>query len=296
MHISVCITTFRRPASLKRLLQALQRQDTESLFTYSVVVIDDDPSRSAEAAVDEIKREAPLLVDYYFEGGRNMAGARNRAILCASGNLVAFIDDDEFPESTWLLNLYRTWRRYEVAGVLGPVLPHFEGAPPAWIMKSRVFERPRHATGSVLRWQQTRTGNVLLNRVILKSDEDLFDTRFRIHGEDLDFFKRLMAKGHRFVWCDSAIVFETQPPGRLRRRYHIRRALLRGSVAYTHAIAKAPTVLKSVIAVSVYIPALPLLHIAGHHVFMKYVIKTCDHIGKLLACCGYKVERHIRQL
>ena len=60
-----------------------------------------------------------------------------------SGNLVAFIDDDECPVGDWLAQLFKTLKRYGADGVLGPVVPDFPTAAPAWLKKGRVFERQR---------------------------------------------------------------------------------------------------------------------------------------------------------
>jgi succinoglycan biosynthesis protein ExoM len=293
-HIAVCIITYRRPAWLGRLLQALGKQETADAFTYSIVVVDDDPAETARAIVAELRPLLQIPLQYYPDSHQNLARARNTAISHATGTHLAFIDDDEFPERDWLLNLYTTWRASGAAGVLGPVIAHFEADAPAWLTKSRVCQRPRYPTGRRLQWTETRTGNVLLSRDVLATPDDLFDIRFRTHGEDLDFFRRLIQKGHEFVWCDEAPVFETQPSSRLTRRYHLRRALIRGSVAYSHAPSKLRSVLTSLMALALYLPALPGLQLLGHHHFMKYCIKTCDHLGKLFACAGYRVEQHLR--
>ena len=43
---------------------------------------------------------------------------------------------------------------------------------------------------------------------------------------------------------------------------------------------------KSLIAISIYGLGLPFLFVLGHHHFMKYLIKLCDHAGKILAIIG----------
>jgi len=35
-----------------------------------------------------------------------------------------------------------------------------------------------------------------------------------------------------------------------------------------------------------YTACLPFVYIIGHHVFMKYLIKDCDHLGKVFAFFG----------
>jgi hypothetical protein len=59
-------------------------------------------------------------------GGYGPNQYRNKALLHAEGNFIAFIDDDEFPEDDWLCNLFKACMRFGVDGVLGPVNPHFE--------------------------------------------------------------------------------------------------------------------------------------------------------------------------
>jgi hypothetical protein len=40
------------------------------------------------------------------------------------------------------------------------------------------------------------------------------------------------------------------------------------------------------VAVVVYTACLPLFFLMGHHIFMRFLIKNCDHLGKLLALLG----------
>jgi succinoglycan biosynthesis protein ExoM len=294
-HITVCIITYKRLRFLKRLLETLQDLRTDDTIRFSIVVVDNDREQSAKPVVDAVRPHSRVAMQYCVEPEKNLALARNRAVAGAQGTFVAFIDDDEFPSSDWLLQLYETCHTFKADGVLGPVQPHFEEAPPQWIVKSGALQRPRHPTGQVLQWRDTRTGNVLLRKSIFDGVGHCFDPTFGRQGEDLDFFRRMVGKGYVFVWCDEAAVYETQPKERLRRSYLLRRALLRGSVAYRH-IPTTRGVLKSVAAVCLYTTALPLLQCTGHHRFMKYLLKACDHLGKLLAFVGVKVERwvHIR--
>jgi glycosyltransferase involved in cell wall biosynthesis len=230
-------------------------------------------------------------VDYDFEPQKNLAVARNRAAVHAKGDFVAFIDDDEFPVKEWLWELFGTCRRLQTDGVLGPVRPHFETPPPAWLLRSGVCNRPAHPTGLVLDYNQTRTGNVLLSRRLFDSPENHFNPEFATHGEDRDFFKRVIGKGHKFVWCEEAVAYETVPPARWKRRYYIRRALLRGSVSWRNTRDRSAMLGKTVAAIAIYTLALPFIWLGGQGLFMKYFLKNCDHLGRFLAVCGLQVER-----
>ena len=163
---------------------------------------------------------------YAVQPERNIALAHNTAVSHATGEFIAIIDDDEFPAPNWLLNLFRTCQAHQVAGVLGPVKPRFEHQPPQWLIKGGFYQRPTHPTGFVMPWEECRTGNVLFRRDILDSSEPPFRREFGSGGSDVDFFCRFIERGHCFIWCDEAVVFEVVPPSRWSRRFMIHRALL----------------------------------------------------------------------
>lgn len=285
-HTTVCICTFRRPLLLRRALEALTRQDTGGEFTFSIVVADNDADRSAETIVNDFAHRASTSVSYCTEPQRNIALARNAALARARGEFVAFIDDDEFPNPNWLLNLWRCCVPRSAAGVLGPVRPHFDCEPPRWLIKGGFFDRPEHETGFEMPWHECRTGNVLLRREILPADEPVFRPEFGTGGEDQDFFQRMIRRGHRFVWCNEAVVFETVPPARWSRRFLISRALLRGKNTLRQPTGRLRNLAKSALAVPAYALVLPVLLLSGHHHFMKYSVKLADHCGRLLALVG----------
>ncbi len=54
--------------------------------------------------------------------------------------------------------------------------------------------------------------------------------------------------------------------------------------------ARAYSVLKSLVAFVIYAAFLPVLLLVGQHAFMKYLIKACDHLGKLMAFCGINIS------
>src|ERR1700674_5328558 len=229
-HISVCICTYKRPELLRRLLLKLEAQETEGLFEYSVVIIDNDSAESARLIAESCASELKIFLSYYVEPNQNIALARNKAVKNAKGDFLALIDDDEFPSEYWLLNLYKIFHECTVDGVLGPVKPYFESEAPQWIIRGKFCERESFPTGTIIQnAKYTRTGNVLLSRRIFVDKESWFDPRFgRTGGEDVDFFKRMIEKGSVFVWCNEAYVNESVPPERLKRSYFLRRALLRG--------------------------------------------------------------------
>jgi len=291
--IDICICTYKRPQLLAKLLDKLQVQKTEGLFTYSIIIVDNDREQTAKKVVSDVQKTSTIDMYYYCEPRQNIAHARNLAVNNSHGNLIAFLDDDEFPIDVWLLNLLKTYKKYMADGVLGPVNPHFEREPPLWIVKGKICERKSFATGTVLKnYSETRTGNVLFDGNIFKDGDNLFNPVFgKTGGEDVDFFRRMMAQGCIFVWCNEAIAYETVPEERLTKKYHLKRALLRGGVSLKHPplTTKVYITLKSIAAITVYSLALPFLYLIGEHLFMRYLIKYFDHVGRLSTAVGLRI-------
>ncbi|MEP6688994.1 MAG: glycosyltransferase [Gemmatimonadales bacterium] len=93
MTAAVC--THARPAQLARALASLQAQRTP---TAEILVIDNAPPDDATRAL--IAGEFPG-VRYVVEPVQGLDFARNRALACAAGDIVAFLDDDAVAASDW---------------------------------------------------------------------------------------------------------------------------------------------------------------------------------------------------
>lgn len=284
-HISICICTYKRPAFLQRLLNDLCRQETGDRFTYSIVVCDNDHLRSAEATVSDFAATSRISIKYCVEAQQNISLARNKAIENASGDFVAFIDDDEFPEQNWLLNLFDTLNNYHADGVLGPVKRYFDTPPPKWLLKSNFYVRAVYPTGTAVNKEEGRTGNVLLKRQLFDDSTRPFKPELRV-GEDKEFFRRMIDSGHRFIWSAEAVAFETVPPVRWKRSFMLKRAFFRGAHVPLHPTFGWRKVMKSLVAVPAYALMLPVALLLGQHRFMTLLVKLCDHLGLLLAVVG----------
>jgi len=284
-HITVCICTYKRPALLKRLLDGLATQETGGLFTYSIVVAENDVQQSALDVVAAFAAVSSIPVTYCAEPRQNIALARNKAVENATGDFVAFIDDDEFPTGRWLLTLFNACHQYDVDGVLGPVKPYFDDEPPKWVIEGRFYERRTYPTGFVIDRGKGRTGNVLLRKRLFEEGVPPFRPEF-LTGEDQDFFGRMIEKGHVFVWCNEAVAYEVVPAARWNRTFMFKRGLLSGKISLIEPSFGVRAIAKSVVAVSAYTTALPVALVFGQRWFMTCVVKLSNHLGRLLALLG----------
>jgi glycosyltransferase involved in cell wall biosynthesis len=265
------------------------KQETDNLFNYEIIVIDNDHKGSAKEIVSFVKELSDIPVTYSIETKQNIALARNRALELSSGDYIAFIDDDEEPIVNWLKELYKAIVYYKSAAVLGPVLPSYEIRPPRWVQKGRFFERPRFNSGRILDWEETRTGNVLIDKSILDHYKLRFDHKLGSGGEDRELFRNMIKNDQSAIWCDTAIVYEYVPIHRWSKIFMVKRAILRGQVAYLRRETGEYSLLKSFAAMTVYLLIIPFSFALGNHIFMKYLIKLNDHLGLIMASFGINI-------
>lgn len=231
MHVAICALTLHRPAGLRALLDALAALDQPAAAELEVIIVDNDANRSAEPIVTTAALAMPFPLRYVVEPRRGIAEGRNRAVTVAldgGADVVAFIDDDEVPSPSWLVELLRVQAVSGADVVTGPVRPVFDQPPPRWAVAGSFFERPRFATGTSLTY--ARTSNVLVSSTLLREPWPPFDERFgRSGGEDTHFFMRARLAGARIVWADEAVVDELVPASRVSAGWLVRRAYRRGN-------------------------------------------------------------------
>jgi succinoglycan biosynthesis protein ExoM len=282
-HISVCICTYKRPYFLSGLIKAVDSQTTENLFTFDIIVVDNDQQRTAQEIVVLCKRECKTEISYVVEERQNISLARNKAIESARGDLIAFIDDDEIPDKLWLLTLYKAMEKYKADAVMGPVFPIYQVRPPKWVIEGKFFERPTYKTGPLKDWTKGRTGNLLIKKSLFDSTGIYFDSKFGKGGEDQDLTRRMMERGFIFIWCNEAVAHEIIPLDRWRLRNMIRKAFIRGKMSAQYPGSKFIMASKSIIAASAYSLSLPFLLLLGYALFIDYLVKISDHSGRIMA-------------
>jgi O-antigen biosynthesis protein len=118
-YISVVICTYNRPDQLRACLQHLRRQQYPA---FEVIVVDNCP---ATGAVREcVAALSDPRYSYVAEPRAGLSLARNRGVSAASGDIVAFLDDDEEPDVFWLAALAVGFARgSDVGCVTGLILP-----------------------------------------------------------------------------------------------------------------------------------------------------------------------------
>ena len=137
MKLSVCIPTYNRPVQIGTLLNNLLEQRR---LADEVVIVDSSPSDATERVVGGFKDRFPALIYQHSEKGLTLQ--RNRAIDLATGDIVAFLDDDVLLESGFLRAAERVFAEDvegRVGGVTGVQTNHLPSRPGlGWRLKRKL--------------------------------------------------------------------------------------------------------------------------------------------------------------
>jgi succinoglycan biosynthesis protein ExoM len=300
VKISVCIATYRRLDRLASLLDDLTRQEVAPI---EVIVVDNDAGGSATAVVEKYRAsKPPFSVHYSIQPLKNIALTRNQTVTRASGEWLAFIDDDERAPPFWLARLAAAAEAHAADGVLGPVEPVVPAEAPLWIRRGRFYDFHHMPTGTTVPPNRLRFGNVLLRAQPLRNLDTLFDPDYGLTGgEDGDMLSRLTLAGARIIWCDEAPVYEPIEASRLSLSWILRRYLRGGQDFARHALAGrygprhshrvrlfAGALLQLLVAASLAVIALPI----GRHHAVQWLAKASANLGKLTIFVGWHYREY----
>ncbi len=217
--VTVAVCTRDRTENLRVCLKAIERLTYPCLDT---LLIDNAPR--TDAAERLLKKEFPG-VRYLVEPRPGLDWARNRAMIEARGDIVAFTDDDVVVDPGWIQALVKVFAQDpDVMAATGLVVPYeleteaqilFEG----YGVFGKGFERrrvpPRNGTKSH-RWSHLAAGDLGTgaNMALRRSIFDViggFDPALDMGtatggGGDLEIFFRVVQEGYALVYEPNAII------------------------------------------------------------------------------------------
>jgi succinoglycan biosynthesis protein ExoM len=241
-RVAIGVLTYMRPVGLRRLLEHLVVLDVPVNVAVRIVVIDNDPLRSAEPLVAEFA-DRSIEVHYVCETTRGITPGRNRTVAEARAwraDHVCCIDDDEWPAVDWLTELLATRDATGADVVTGPVLPVFDAPPSGWVTAGGFFDRPRYQHNSEIGY--ATTSSVLMDVDLFDGWDEPFDHDFGLSGgSDTHLFAQLKDRGCTIVWSDAALVYEAIPTSRVNARWILRREYRRGQTLSRSLRRRAPT-------------------------------------------------------
>ncbi|MBS1189738.1 MAG: rane-anchored glycosyltransferase [Rhodocyclaceae bacterium] len=206
-QLSVVVPTYLRPDLLEKCLEALLVQRLEPA-AYEILVVDDARSDTTRFYVADFARRHPGSPRLRYlrppDGRRGPAAARNAGWRAATGDIVAFTDDDTLPAVDWLGEGLRAMAP-EIMAAWGHVTVPLPDAP---------TDAQRNVAG--LDGAEFITANCFIRREALEAVGG-FDERFtRPWREDSDLYFTFLERGFKVVSVPEAVVIHpahTAPPG-----------------------------------------------------------------------------------
>ena len=250
MRLTILFCTFRRPALLRKALQSVAALEKLDSVDLDIVVVDNSDEQSAADTVADMAASAPYPIRYIAAHPANISVARNAAVAAATGDIVAFLDDDMEVEPGWLPAVIEAVGATGHDVYFGPVAPVFEDPARATPQARAMFTRtaslslgadlfamgPRKTRGFVL-----ATSNSIFRRGSALTDQDPFDLALgQCGGEDLDLFCRLERRGLRFGYVPDARTREFVPTRRTELDYLVGRHYA-GGQAFAFCMVKNST-------------------------------------------------------
>jgi len=221
---SVVIPSFKRPVQLRKCLHALARQRLPR-DEFEVIVTDDGAFLRSREWQAEFRDGLGLDLTVLSQPRAGPARARNRAVLCARGDLLAFTDDDCEPAEEWLASLKPFLRAHPQCLVGGHVVNALPRNPCSTASQLLVdFLYSFYTANGVPRF--FTSNNFALSRRGFESIGG-FSQSFPLTGEDREFCARWASSGRPVQYLPEAVVFHAHaltPFGFVRQHFRYGRS------------------------------------------------------------------------
>lgn len=224
IKIDVLICTYKRTV-LDQCLTSVLAQDLPEGLVVNVIVADNASTKWALECVMEHAKNTPITIQYLHAPADNISIARNACLESATGDYVAFLDDDEIAPNDWLAQLCWDMGGHDV--VFGPVVAQYPPDAPNWIVRNDFHSTTLDSAQGVI--QTGYAGNVVMRWRGMPWVQERFDLALgATGGEDTDFFNRLYKLGAILTFSPHAYVHEPVAENRLCIRWLAKRRFRSG--------------------------------------------------------------------
>jgi GT2 family glycosyltransferase len=233
MTTSVIIATYNRAPLLRECLEHLTRQAFEP---GDEIIIVDNGSTDATSRVIEMARTSCVVpIQHLEEPAPGKSRALAHGLEHASGDVLAFTDDDVNVDDIWLESIRTAMVDESIALLGGPVAPRWERPAPRWLRASAsAYDRLTapialldYGTVSADLGARTVLGaNLAIRRRVLQQvggfAPHLGKLRgTQLSGEDDDLCRRVRDAGLRARYCPDVRVRHFVPADRMRVGYYL---------------------------------------------------------------------------
>ncbi len=220
-RVSVVICTYNGERTLEETCAAVGAL----VYPDFEVILVDDGSTDRSAEIGRAHGFTVLSTE-----NRGLSSARNTGLEQATGEIVAYVDDDAAPDPHWLTYLADTFERTGFVAVGGPNLP-VAGDGMVADAVAAAPGNPTHVLLSDREAEHIPGCNSAFDARALR-EVGGFDPFFRVAGDDVDVCWRLQDRGGRIGYSPAAMV------------WHHRRGSVRGYLRQQRGYGRAEAMLE----------------------------------------------------
>lgn len=239
IRLSLVIATYNRCEQLLVTLRSVAEQQ-HSTEEWECIVVDNNSKDATRQRVEEFCASYPKLnIRYKFEAQQGLSYARNAGIALSTGDIVAFIDDDEriCPEFiSAYIELFDSHPEAMSAG--GKIIAEYPTGRPRWMSHyaELPIANPMDFGSEVKLFPAGRIpggGNMAIRRIVFDIigvfDTSLGRTGKRlIGGEESDLFERMAQHNFACYYAPRAVMYHIIPEEKLTLDYFRRLAFNTG--------------------------------------------------------------------
>ena len=229
--ISAVVCTYNRCESLRDALRSLTAQRLDPGVQLEIVVVDNNSTDQTKDAVRELARASAWPVRCVEERNQGIGFARNRGLAEATGDVVAYIDDDVVVQPGWAQALADCFEQTGADMVGGKIIPLWLADRPEWLrdeLMGPITVLNFGPSRKRLQWHQPILG---ANFAIRCSSAARFGpcdgalgrrgNRW-VGGEDLELFQRWFRQGAVIFYEPAAVVQHKVEPERVSPQFYRR--------------------------------------------------------------------------
>jgi glycosyltransferase involved in cell wall biosynthesis len=241
--VSFIIPTYQRPQLLYDTVMNLRQLAPCPVVDTEVIVVDNDPQRSAWPAFGQLRAACPptMSLRYVHETRQGVSYARNRGIEEARGDFLAFLDDDILVQPRWLAGVMDCFSRTGADCVGGRTLIKWEAPPDEIVGKyqARLLALDQGLDSFRMLGPQLPGGGNVAFRKSVFTDGRRFCTslgpvgKILGFGEDSELIRRVLKDGLVVWYCPEALGYHRTGGERLKPGYVLRQKYFLG---ISHAI------------------------------------------------------------
>lgn len=194
--ISVVVCSYNGSATIRDTMEGLQKLDYPK---FEVIVVND----GSKDNLADIVKEYP--VQLITTQNRGLSSARNTGMYNAKGEIVAYIDDDAYPDPHWLHYLAYAYRNSTHQCIGGPNIAPYEDGPIATCV-ANAPGGPVHVLETDEIAEHVPGCNMTFRRDALLAIGG-FDPIYRSAGDDVDACWRIQQNGGTIGFHPSALVW-----------------------------------------------------------------------------------------